>query len=187
MSEFEFVLILVSIILGLGMTDLLTVLARVLRQEFAGGLIHALWALHAGALLLQQFWSKWHASVVSDWSVYQLVFFIAPSLIAFLAAALVSPTTVEGGKLDQYFLARRRPFFGVLMLLMLSYSFERWFLDGLPITSADAVSLVFIAIYAFAAIREDRLTQVSTALAATALLAGFTLGWTETLSQLATG
>ena len=83
--------------------------------------------------------------------------------------------------------ARRRPFFGVLMLLMLSYSLERWFLDGLPITSADAVSLVFIAIYAFAAIREDRLTQVSTALVATALLAGFTLGWTETLSQLATG
>ena len=187
MDEFEFVLILVSIILGLGMSDLLTMVARTLRRGVRGGLVHALWLLYVGGLLLQQFWSKWHASEITDWSALQLVIFIAPSFLAFLAASLLCPTTVEGSDLDPYFLERRRPFFVVLMLLMLSYSFERWFLDRTPPTSADATGLISAAIYAVALIRAERRIQVTAALAAIGMLVYFTAGWTFTLSQLSPG
>jgi hypothetical protein len=185
LQPFEFVLVLVSIILGLGLTDLLAMLARTLRREVKSGPVHSLWALYIGLLILQQFWSKWTHQSLADWSVVELGLFLAPSFLAFLAASLVSPSRVDDVEMDQYFLARRKPVFVVLALLMISYSFEEWFLTETVTWTSDLIRLLSVALFAIPFVFEQKRIQLACALAATALLVTFTFGWTFTLAELA--
>lgn len=185
MEPFEFVLVLVSIILGLGFTDLLSMAARTLRRETRGGLVHSLWSLCTGLLILQRFWSTWTHQGRGDWSVTQLALFLAPSFLAFLAASLLSPSRVDDVRLDSYFLEHRRPFFAVLVFLMLSYSIEDRFLSGKVDLTFDAIRLGMIALFIVPLLVERRWVQIGCAFVAIGVLVLFTFGWTFSLSDLA--
>ncbi|MDX1396138.1 MAG: hypothetical protein R3195_17285 [Gemmatimonadota bacterium] len=175
---------LVSIILGLGLTELLGVLARVLRGEWKAGLVHSLWAFHTGLMLVQQFWSRWSWADRTDWSFAQLGVFLLPPLLGFLAASVISPDRTDDVTLDDYFLANRRPFFAVMCLLLVSYGLEAWFILGDANLDYNAIRLVMIGLYLVPMASDRRGVQIGVALITTAALGAFSLIETGTLSEL---
>ncbi len=59
MNVFEFLLVIVSIVLGLGITELLAGCVRILRDELAAGKLHALWMFVILQLQVQLAWGLW--------------------------------------------------------------------------------------------------------------------------------
>ena len=46
MNSFEFIMVLVSIIIGLGITEILQTISKIIRGNVKGGLLHILWSIN---------------------------------------------------------------------------------------------------------------------------------------------
>ncbi len=117
MSSFEYVMVLVAIILGMGITTLLGGAVRVL-QSGSGmklGLLHSLWVLMLLVAQVSLWASRWTGEGRQEWSGAVLLLFLLMPIIYYALADLLFPdagTTVE---LTEYFLDNRRAFFGLLI------------------------------------------------------------------------
>jgi len=128
MTVFEFVMVLVSIIIGLGVAQMLDGILRVLRA----GRPYRIYWVHAVWLALTFFEMIWHWAYrwtyyrgQLEWTVFELLFFLLPTVLLFLASGLLFPQT-EGVPLREHYYQLRQPFFGVFVSLMLVYSMEGW-------------------------------------------------------------
>ena len=124
MHPFEFVTVLVSIIVGLGITVLLQGLARVFRGELEGYWVHLLWTLSAFLLLVQHFWALFEVAERTDWTLLDLSAWLVAPMLIFLFAAILFPGPGAESQLRRHYFARRRPLFAVLSLLFLFYNLE---------------------------------------------------------------
>jgi hypothetical protein len=91
MNVFEFLLVIVSIMLGLGITELLAGLVRVLRGELVTGKLHALWMFVVFQLQVQLAWGLWGLRSKVEWQYPEfllLLLLLAPVLL-YLAAAVI--------------------------------------------------------------------------------------------------
>ena len=59
MNSFEFIMVLVSIIIGLGIAELLKTLSKIIRGNLEDGLLHVLWSINMLNMLVQCFWAYW--------------------------------------------------------------------------------------------------------------------------------
>lgn len=185
MQPFEFVMILVSIILGLGITDLLGTLGRILRGEARAGLLHSLWSAFVLIALVQQFWSKWYLSGRADWSLADLSLFLLPALLLYVAASVLSPTSAGEPDLDAFLMERRLQFFLVLAILNVAYAIESWFLTELRPGFADVMRAAVIAIYLVLASARSRRVQLLGCGVAYAIVLYFAFLFTGSLGGMA--
>jgi hypothetical protein len=183
MQPFEFILVLVSIIIGLGITEVLATQGRVLRGELRAGLIHTIWSAVVLTLLVQQFWSEWFQSGRDEWSFVELTVTLVPPLLLFLTASLISPATVRTSDLDAFFLERKLPFFVVLAFVHLSYAMEDWVLTGGAL-DRNVMRGAAILLFALLAVSKSKRVQLGGACVEAALLLYFTLTVTATLSGM---
>lgn len=98
MDAFSYLSVLLSIILGLGITHLLTAVGRLVRER---GHIRFYWPslLWAFTLLLgatQMWWAMFDLREVPDWRFGGFFLVITQSITFYLAAALVIPEHAEG-------------------------------------------------------------------------------------------
>ncbi len=134
MSSFEFVMVIVSIILGLGITTLLRGTVNVLRagSEMTPGLLHGLWV----ALLLLfhvGLWSiRWNAEPRTEWPFGVLLVFLFAPITLYALAELVFPPPGRPVDLTEHFLDNRRSFFGLLTLTSLATIFGPFVFYGGP-------------------------------------------------------
>lgn len=153
MSLFEFVTVMISMILALTLGQLLSGMTLLLKSKrvVRWHLPHALWLITLGLTLVNHWWSLWDFHHV-DWNYsFFLYILIAPVLIT-LAIGLVAPDRGESGSLDmaRQFARVRRPFSALFIL----YVFAMWF-DGPILAGQDplgAVGLLHLAILAGAAL-----------------------------------
>ena len=118
MQSFEFVVIVVSIIAGLGITTLLGGMARVLRGELEPYWVHHVWVANVLLLLIQHFWSLFGHEARTRWTLVDLADLLVGPMLLFLAAALLFPR--EERDLRRFFYAKRRPLFALLALHVFS-------------------------------------------------------------------
>ena len=95
MQPFEFVMILVSLIVGLGITQILAGLVRLMRGELEGYWIHSVWILNVSLLLLSYSWSQFAAESKTDWIFLELVKKMTPPILLYLVASLLFPAREE--------------------------------------------------------------------------------------------
>ena len=115
MSSFEYVMVIVSIILGLGIATLLRGAIQAIRANSGSTLggLHGLWV---AILLLQyvQLWSaRWYGGGREDWPALVLLAYLLVPIIYFAQAELLFPSARQAVDLDDYFLDNRVPFFGL--------------------------------------------------------------------------
>jgi hypothetical protein len=118
MSSFEYVMVLVSIILGLGITTLLSGAVRVL-QAGSGmkmGLLHSLWVMQLLVAQVNLWASRWTGEGRGVWSGTVLFLFLLMPIIYYALADLLFPEAGDTVELTDYFLDNRRAFFGLLVL-----------------------------------------------------------------------
>ncbi len=133
MQPFEFVMVVISIIVALGIAELLSGVARVLRGELRFYWVHAIWVL---TLLLQQLqycWSLFDLAGQEAWVFLDLVRLLTAPIILFLVSSLLFPTREarreEGARgatgeaesfidLEAFYFANRKPVFALLAGVM---------------------------------------------------------------------
>ena len=122
MDQFEYLAVLISIILGLGITQLLSGFGRWLEQRsaFRAYAPSILWATILLVLHVQTWWSMFGMRHQAHWTFLQFGVVLLQPIILFLLATLVlpGPNAPQPDLRSNYF-AQRNWFFGLLALLLL--------------------------------------------------------------------
>jgi len=112
MSLLELIFVVTSVIVGLGIAEILTGVVRVFRGELRGGLAQSLWTVIIFTSLVQLVWAYWGMNSVSSLTYAEYLVILAGPVMLFLAASLLFPDPASGfvGSLDDYLIEHRTPF-----------------------------------------------------------------------------
>ena len=121
MTQFEYLSVLVSIIVGLAITQLLSATARLiqLRRRVAAHATTFCWMALMFLINTQMWWAAFERRWTSDWNFFSFLLYLLMPIIGFLLSYLLVPQAED---LDEFDLATNfadnRPwFFGLLALL----------------------------------------------------------------------
>jgi len=148
-DAFSYLAVLLSIVLGLGLTQLLTAGGRIIRQR-ASIRVHwlpILWAAILFVIYLQVWWAMYGMRFRKEWTFLSFAVALSQTALLYLMAAVVLPEQIddEGSDLAIYFDRHHRWFFGLFLLtLMVSVTKDAVFDKELPGT----VNLGFHALFA---------------------------------------
>jgi hypothetical protein len=122
MDAFSYLSVLISIILGLGITQLLPGLGRLL-QARAGTRLYAPAVVWAGVLLLvhvQTWWAMFGLRGVGEWTFGRFLMVLLQPSVLYLMAALTLPEPAVGpqGDMRATYFAHARAFFVLAVLLL---------------------------------------------------------------------
>ncbi|MEM7431143.1 MAG: hypothetical protein AAF351_04285 [Pseudomonadota bacterium] len=124
MSNFEFVTVLMSIVVGLGITRILSGFASLVenRQQIELDGVTIVWALNVLGYHLLFWWivvNNW--SDLPEWSFTEFGALFVYGVLIFFCASLIMPQTVPSGtNMKQRFETIRRPFFALWVLVVIA-------------------------------------------------------------------
>ena len=97
MDRFSFVMVLLSIIVGLGVTELLTNVARQIQSRARIKLywLHSVLVALVFVALLQQWWESWDQRFVETWSFPILILMLGGPIGLYLISHLLFPNKME--------------------------------------------------------------------------------------------
>ncbi len=138
MDQFEYVMVLVSIIVGLGIAHILLgiggIIDRMSRSEdrLELSLAHASWLGFCFMWLVMFWWWEYRfASRVTDWTMGLYLFLVCYAVTLFLLQAVLVPRTWDGvTSLKDYFLERRAWFYSFLLFATTLDFFDRYLKGG---------------------------------------------------------
>jgi len=158
---FTHVRIVMGIALGLGITRLLTGTAQFVQhpQRRRVYWVHLGWVLFMLVSLSHFWWWEFWLYAITDWTYEFYFFLIAYTVLLYFLCALLFPDDVdEYGGFEEYFISRRKWFFGLLALTIVfdfadtllkgAAHFERYGVEYLvrtPIYIALCVTAMFVA------------------------------------------
>ncbi len=134
MNLFEFLLVIFSIVLGLGIAELLAGTVRILRHDLVPGRLHLLWIVIVFQIQVQLGWALWWFRSIGEWSYGEFVLVLLQPVILYLTAAVLFPSNNGPESLDTHLIRRRKPFFLLIAAYTANNILIGWFvLDaGLP-------------------------------------------------------
>lgn len=139
MNVFEFLLVIVSIVLGLGITELLAGLVRILRGELVPGRLHALWMFVIVQLQVQLAWGLWGLRSKAEWLYPEFLLLLLAPVLLYLTAAVIFPSAGSDESLDNHLMRRRRPLFLLLTAYVIVAGLFSWLLFDEDLTPISAV------------------------------------------------
>jgi len=178
MNVYEFILILSSIIVGLGVAELFGGVVRVLRGELKAGALHAVWVALVFLFQVQWLWASWELHGRGSWFFPEFILFIIGPIGYYMVAAMLFPARDSGESLDVHLLDRRRPFFLVMALTIASLSVSGWLVVNDPVRDQDIARLVVIALCGVLAVTRRKRVHWVSALSLLGALLWFTYSFT---------
>ena len=154
MDQFEYVMVLVSIIIGLGITHILVGVGGIIDRlshkddRLEPSLAHASWLGFCFAWLVMFWWWEYRFSTrVSDWTMGLYLFLICYAVTLFLLQAVLVPRTWDGvTSLKEYFLERRAWFYSLLALVTILDQFDSYLKGGFEyILDTGYINMAFTA------------------------------------------
>jgi hypothetical protein len=147
MSLFEFLMVLVSIIVGLGIAEILTGVARQIRFRTSSV---AYWLHSCGVALiffalLQNWWELWGLRSVDEWGFSDLVLMLVTPAGLYLIAHLIFPDPIKGAEFRAYYYDSMRPVWWLAALVAVaSISFKPIAFGGVlfDLDNASAVAMI---------------------------------------------
>lgn len=121
MSPFEYVSVLISIILGLGITLVLTGLAEMIKRwkTITHFWPYLIWIVLVFVLHLQEWWICYDLKSVPSWSLPAFLFVISYPILLFIMANLLFPTNWSGNlNLKEFYFNSNTKFFVCAILLI---------------------------------------------------------------------
>ncbi|PNS07711.1 hypothetical protein [Solilutibacter silvestris] len=117
---FNHIRVLISLVAGMGLTRLLTGVARIIQHPGKKKVywVHLGWALWMFLALINFWWWEFRLAQLHDWKFVYYVFLIVYATVYFLLCALLFPDNLDeyAGYRD-YFMSRRAWIFGALATL----------------------------------------------------------------------
>jgi hypothetical protein len=168
MTPFEYVSVLISIILGLGITLVLTGVAELIKRwktinHFWPYLI---WIILVFVLHLQEWWICYELKSVTSWSLPSFLFVISYPILLFILANLLFPTdwSKEGIDLKEFYFRSNTKFFVCTILLISISIVQNIVLSGYKIED-QVIQFVLLLIFSGLLIKPTRNTAVHTIIA----------------------
>jgi hypothetical protein len=109
-NVFEFLLVVLAIVLGLGIAELLGGVVRILRGDLASSGLHALWVVIVFQLQVQLAWGLWGLRSREAWRYPEFLLLLLGPVVLYLTAAVLFPSA-SSERADLHLLRRRRSFF----------------------------------------------------------------------------
>jgi hypothetical protein len=122
LSVFEYLGVLLSVVIGLGLTHLLTGLSKTIhhRDTLRPYWVQLLWVFNIGLYIVAVWWGMFSWSEQGTWSFLQFLFILLYAVLLFLLASLLFPWDMTPDHdLEEHFWRTRPWFFAVLALARL--------------------------------------------------------------------
>jgi hypothetical protein len=122
MDAFSYLSVLLSIILGLAITQLLQGLGQLLqaRERVRWYWPAVLWMAMLLLIYVQSWWAMFGLRNVQAWTFGAFAVVLLQTVLEYLPAALLVPASFGAGEVDMraHYFAQLRPFFGTMVLLL---------------------------------------------------------------------
>ncbi len=121
MSQFEYVAVLISIIVGLALTQILRGVGRMVTTKDGPRpyWVHLVWTLYFFILIVLFWWWEFQLETV-DWSLSIYLVVITYATLLFFSSLMVQPGSLEGiSSYREYYYSRRHWIFGLLIAIYL--------------------------------------------------------------------
>lgn len=187
MSSFEFVTVLMSIILGLGITQIMSGVADLIHQWDKVKLYwpHLLWIVFVFLLHVQQWWLTWELRVVTTWRLPFFLFEILYPINLFILARILFPSIGgdESTDLKKFYFENYRKLFFIVIVLSALSAIENILIYGLGseawlVNIALFLGLLIVVLKKFSA---ERLHQAIAVLLLLSMITGILLHVNEWL------
>jgi hypothetical protein len=177
MNSFSYLSVFISLILGLGVTHLLSGAASLIqsRHELKWWWPTPLWMATTFLIQVQTWWAMFTLRTVDQWSFAAFLVVLLQPVAIFMMAALIVPRTATGtlDLKDEYF-RESRWFFSALLLALGASLVKNLMLTGrLPEPRNLAAHIVFIGIAVAALASRSTRVHLALAVAGLALLSGY--------------
>ena len=174
LALFEFVTILLSIVVGLAMTQILVGIANSIRDPdvVRPYLVHSMLAVALLVVLIQQWWEAWSLRGRSEWSFFDLLVMLMPTIGGFLVAHVLFPRAGAPCDLREYYYARRRLIYGLIVVVTASAAARSMLFSGDLLVPANLqTAAVFVAAAVLAIVRSPAVHGILVAATLIATLA----------------
>jgi hypothetical protein len=118
MDAFNYLSVIVSVVVGLGLTQLLAGIGNFvqIRRRVKFYWLHSVWVLILIVLHLQLWWSFWLLRGVTDWTYGMFVLVLTGPAALVIAAHVIVPELIEGTiDVERHYYDTRAIFFGMLV------------------------------------------------------------------------
>lgn len=134
MDLFEYIMVLTSILIGLGIAELLNGMVRILRSDFKEGIYlpQLFWAAYLFLYLIIVWWSRWDLHENFEWTFVQLLLSLAGPIVLFILSGLVFPLKESA---RDYYYKRQKTFFTLLPLTPIIGMLHEIIIEGTPFLS----------------------------------------------------
>ncbi len=166
MTPFEYVTVLISIILGLGITQIVTGLADLIHQWDRVKVYwpHLLWIFLIFFLHIQEWWATYELRDFSSWRLTTFFFVILYPIILFILAKLLFPFGLLEGTIDlkEFYFDNFRRIFGWSVVLIVFALLTNIFVLSYPVIDQlpQIVFLAVLLIMAVGNLKNERLHQL---------------------------
>jgi hypothetical protein len=153
-DQFQHVMVLTSIIIGLGITQLLIGVGALIDQLSEPGrrirpsLTHGAWCMFVFLWLVSFWWWQFRLlSLVSTWTIGRYLFIILYAVLLFMLVVILVPrdwTNIED--VDAYFLVKRYWFFAVFALANVADLIDSYLKGGWIYISATGVFAILLLV-----------------------------------------
>lgn len=151
MSPFEFVTVLVSIILGLGITQIMSGVADQIHNWHKVKIYwpHILWVILVFILMVQQWWLTYELRTIMTWRLPFFLFETLYPINLFILSRILFPTQGEedAHDLKKFYYGNYRKFFIIVMVLSVLSIIENIFIYGLGIEGWLIHSILFTGLF----------------------------------------
>jgi hypothetical protein len=134
MSIFEYLMVMVSIILGLSITQVLRGLSKIARSSQRSGVV-VTYGVFLFALHVQTWWALWDLSAVPEWNfVFFLMLISLPSVLFATSELLFPMATTAETNWQAHYASVRKWFLSVLAFWTVLAVLETRIFLGVPLT-----------------------------------------------------
>lgn len=151
MTRFEFLYVLISIIVAVAVTDMVSSWGALLRRRAVVRFywVHVAWAVLILFIVMQYWWGFWQYHVIEDWSFFAMAALIGNSILLAFTVSVITPDRRVDAPVDlQAFFYEISPmFFSLSAMLMFALALVNLFVGERPLLSADnAIRAVAISV-----------------------------------------
>ena len=155
MGLFEYISVLTSIIVGLGIAHLLRGVAELVQHpgRHRTYWVHLLWVAFMFFNMIFFWWWEFTLATLEVWMFQNYLFIVTYAVTLYLMCALLFPTDLEGySGFEDYFISRRAWFFGLLGLSSAIDLYDTWIKGAEHFAALGLEYKIFTAINISAAV-----------------------------------
>lgn len=119
MTPFEYITVLISIVLGLGITQIVTGVADIIHHWHRVTLYwpHLLWIVFVFFLHVQEWWWFYELREYPTWELPMFLFVLLYPINLFILARILFPAPTETGDMKEFYFGNYRKFFLLFAIL----------------------------------------------------------------------